>query len=31
MSSFLTTHKGTSFTGEVDILAHSIILFQENG
>ena len=30
MNSFLNPHNGTSLTGEVDILAHSIRLFQEN-
>ena len=30
MNSFLNPHNGTSLTGEVDILAHSIGLFQKN-
>ena len=31
MNSFLNTHNGTSLTGIIDITAHSISLFQENG
>ena len=30
MNPFLNPHNGTSLTGVVDILAHSISLFQEN-
>ena len=30
MNSFLNLHNGTSLTGVVDILAHSISRFQEN-
>ena len=30
MNSFLNPHNGTSLTGVVDILAHSVSLFQEN-
>ena len=31
MNSFLNTHNGTSLIGIIDITAHSISLFQENG
>ena len=31
MNSFLNTHNGTSLTGIIDITAHNISLFQENG